>query len=268
MTQLPQSNQSDVDDVDKRLAEAKEARKRAKEKARSMHARIFRKKDESNDAIKIKANTTSHRARVAQDGISSRPAFASPLKKVKKMRQGFKFGSSNSSMSSISEDEILSFHDSGNSSLSSLTQFTSSSSSLQGSLSGLVTQGPSHFENCESTTSGDAPKMPCRQANFAETNHGSSHSLSLEDIVDDSLHGREWSEKASPSAKGVNMPVRHDSIGDGSASVISDSSTSIQLSVGSLTGSGESSSAGVSFYSSASEADTFALHKAKARCSV
>ena len=159
MAQISDSANPDNDDeASKRYAEAKEARKRAKEKARSMHARIFRKKDEHGADSK-----PGHCAR----SESFRPNFSTPIKKAKAIRQSFRVVF-DSSLNGLSEEEIFAFHNSGNSSLSSLTSPTGSSGSLYVSHSNfpnrLVTQGPSKFEATElNGTNCNALKMPSRR---------------------------------------------------------------------------------------------------------
>ena len=310
MTQLAQP--TNEDEVAKRLAEAKEARKRAKEKARSMHARIFRKKDEPIDSSKnkLKANTTSNRhGDGGSRNITSKPTFVVPMKKVKKMRQSFRMSrmGSTSSMSSISEDEA--FDGSAHSSLSSLTQLSNSGSSFNASFSGAVggfiTQGPSQFDAAEPSChapkmpsrhgvdepSCHAPRMPSRPTNFIEQCHGSGDSLSLDELVGETSHGREWSDKRPPSSEGVSMPVRRDSFNTNSSGDLSvndllpgdlisttDSSCITELESSSSNGSQNqnpcsgTSTSGFSFYTSSSSvssgADTFALHQAKARRAV
>lgn len=205
--------------------------------------------------------------------MSSKPTFTMPnMKKIRKMRQCFRMNSA-SSMSSISEDEILDVNTSEHSSLSSLTYLTNSSSSLHASLSGgisvaggLVTQGPSQFETVE-VSCHNAPKMPSRGANFVEKCNGSADSISLDELVDDTFRaGREWSEASPKSSKAVSMPVRHDSLTDDLSSSAELSGRCSDSSSPSIGFSGSSS--GVSFYSSSSGADTFALHQAKARRAV
>ena len=279
MTHLSDStitSSNNSSDAAKQLAGAKEARKRAKEKARSMHARIFRKKDEGSDGAK------SHPTRLlAIDGacrnVSSKPSFSTPMKRVKKIRQSFR-AVSNSSLSSISQDDVFAFHNnSGSSSLSSLTNATGSSGSLHASLTGLmtsgfVTQGPSKFETIEGhTNSCHAPRMPKRRSNknLMEECNGSNDSLSLEDIVEESSHhniGREWAEKSPPGSNhGVAMPVRHNSYGEDLVHNLYSSLTSEVLPPPSYSSSSSVflSSSCSSSCSSSTGSDTFALHNRK-----
>ena len=195
-------------DAGKSLTEAKEARKRAKAKAKSMHARIFKKKDEV-DSLPIKASSTKTRRSQGlrkdestpasrSHEMPSRPTFGAThatMKKPKVKRTASGGGSSiacrRSSISSISELEaVVMFDDPNTSSGSSFSQLTGSSGSLQFFLpcSAPITQGPSKFETtCLEKCSTMAPKMPRRGNSIRHLecgNNDSCDSLNFVDIVD------------------------------------------------------------------------------------
>ena len=119
----------------------------------------------------MSAKATSNNKSRSRTRPSSGQTLSSSMKKMSMKRVPIRM---NVSISSISEEEaVLSFDDSGLSSMSSLTHFTCSSSSLQSSslLSfGPVTQGPSLFETTNVERKGaSAPKMP-RRANDSRRN--------------------------------------------------------------------------------------------------
>lgn len=249
-------------DSEKRLADAKEARKRAKEKARSMHAQIFNKKDEKlKGNFPIQASTTSHRTRVAS--MSSRPIVATATNKKKRPTVNGNGSVGNFSIGSISElDAIVTFNDSGHMNMSSISHMSGSSyDSLQKSFSGGVPiiQGASRFESTGSEQRAsvtDAPKMPRRGSSDRDLPfwHDSNTSLSLDDIIEeDSSHsghatdepGRCWKEGTTVGSHGVKMPIRAESFAnrdESESSFASDSASSVALSA--------ESSTGISFYSS------------------
>ena len=155
---------------------AKDARKRAKERARSMHSRIFKKESynqsTNNNNTTSKANTGGASQDARGGMIKSRSAHTTrpPFRHLKKKLSDF-----NVSISSISELEELTFHDSGISGMSSVTHDASWNTSLTFNLDGTTTtttgsshhgavsirQGPSSFD-VKDKGGGMAPKMPLR----------------------------------------------------------------------------------------------------------
>ena len=285
-------------DAEKRLAEAKEARKRAKAKAKSMHARIFKKKEELGPSA-IKANSTrTHRSQGVVGNnetnpsnwaheMTSRPTFGATAitpkrPKVKRTASGGSSARRRSSISSISELEAVVIFNDSKSSGSSFSQLTGSSGSFQYSFSGAspVTQGPSKFETACLEKHSLAPKMPKRGGSTRQLESGndSCNSLNLVDIEEEdptsptcntsTTTGRPWSEGCLATSQGVSMPIREDSVDNISMPIREDSlgnitdESSVWIS--------ESSVSGVSFYSSSlgsSAADSFALYKLQPECS-
>mmetsp|Transcript_11367 Transcript_11367/g.21704 ORF Transcript_11367/g.21704 Transcript_11367/m.21704 type:complete len:297 (-) Transcript_11367:119-1009(-) len=269
-------------DAEKSLTEAKEARKRAKAKAKSMHARIFKKKEEA-DSAQIKASSTRTRrtqglrhgeaipsnalrsSSARSHDMPSRPTFGAShatmkRPKVKRSVSGGSASCRRSSISSISELEAVVIFDDPNTSGSSFSQLTGSSGSFQFSLPGAapITQGPSKFETTRLEKGSTAPKMPKRGNSIRHLDCGndSCDSLNLGDIVEEEptsptcntshTTGRPWFEGCLASSQGVIMPIREDSVDN-----ITNESSAL-----------ESSLSGVSFFSSSygsSAADSFAL---------
>ena len=143
-------------------------------------------------------------------------------------------GSFNSSISSITEFGPITFHESQYSNVSSLSHLTLSNGSFKVCIPNCVTQGPRLFETSEQST--QAPKKPVRLSNSRhkhssrrETDlHDSDSSLSLEEIIEESLHScssstttpttavatvtsRQWCEGAA-SPQVMSMPIRADSV--------------------------------------------------------
>lgn len=251
-------------DDERRNNEAKEARKRAKEKARSMNARVFRNQSLSSSTRATASNHTS----------SSRPQL--DTSRSARMRRAFKrnkMTKMNTSCDSISELGPLDFNDSGSlGSISSLSFVGGSSRSLL-STNTPITQGPSLFEASEHKQAGvGLPRKPKRYSD--EMNH----SLSLEDIalntvskmaeLPGSQKERPWSEGSPAPSRGLNMPFRMASQRsmpppDESSSGETDSSTTICLS--------DASSSIASFGGSTADLsipERFTAYKAPARFAV
>lgn len=237
-------------------ADAKQTRKQAKEKAKNMHARVFRKQDD------FAANTSTETALVRAKLMAAQAkadACSTRKKKMFNRTKLMKTFKTNTSCSSISELEPLDCIDCASiHSLSSLSFLTNSSKSLL-SVHTPITQGPDLFEPDEgskknegSRKSACSPRKPRRY--LEETNHPS---LCLEGLTKD-LHddntssdlssetttGREWTEGSPPTTSGVIMPFRmasarvldssDDSDGDDDG-LISDSSTTLHFSMNSST---------------------------------
>ena len=168
---------------DCQIIDAKEARKRAKVKARSMHSRVFYSQNNDPEALSKHSRVSTPRGPCA----SSRDAFTA---RKWKMFQRNEFAMSNRSCSSISELEPLVFNDSDSfGSLSSISFLNSSYESSRSlcSIHAPIAQGPALFEaNAQEKKSISAPRMPkrysdtLRQPNY---DRDSDRSLSLEDIA-------------------------------------------------------------------------------------
>lgn len=205
---------------EKVLSEAKDARRRAMERARTMHSFVHRKKDEMDVSKKnaIRSHSTSHRRRIPRKSSTRRSG---------KLNRRSSIGN-NSSISSISELEaVITFNDDG-SAASSISQLTGSFNSIHSAfVNSCVTQGPSVFETkAVEKRSCTAPRMPSRaiskrQLDCDESNDESNSSLSLEDIKEDvtTTTGtmspeatREWTVSSHRKTQEMNMPVRVGSI--------------------------------------------------------
>ena len=196
-------------------ADAKEARKRAKEKAKSMHARVFRKQDD------LAANTSTETALVRAKLMAAQAKADACSTRKKKMFNRTKLMSTfktNTSCSSISELEPLDCIDCASiQSLSSLSFLNNSSKSLL-SAHTPITQGPDLFEPDEgSKKSACSPRKPRRYLD--ETNH---QSLCLEDLTKDldddststdpssaTMTRREWKEGPPPYGMWCHYALSH-----------------------------------------------------------
>ena len=193
-------------------AAAKAARERAKERARSMHSRLFMKKEKAKTDVPASGVNGTVKSRSAHSKV--------PFRHLKKRLSEFSL-----SINSISELEELTFDDSGISGVSSVTHDASwnsnSASDMQVSLP--VPQGPSEFNS--PNKGGNAPRLPSRGLSIRNL------SVSLEHVPTSTPSPGTLSCGSLP-AKQHGMRVRSDSV-----STTEQSSSS-------------SSTSGVSFYTS------------------
>ena len=189
---------------------AKEARKRAKEKARSMNARVFRKHEDNEIAL---ARALAMAAQAQTDAFINR--------KRKAFRHSKKVWT-NASCSSISELEPLDFSDSSslNSSISSITFLTSPWGSSRSfySVNAPIAQGPSFFEaDKQSKNSAHTPRMPKRSVDDDWVHDLVPEEIKKDLSTDPNISGRvsrPWTEGSPPTSKGLLKPYRMESMRD------------------------------------------------------
>lgn len=179
-------------------ASAKAARQRAKERARTMHSRLFNKDKGKRGVSKVDNNATHTRS------AHPRVPFA-PLKK--------KLSEFSLSVDSISELEELTFDDSGMSGVSSVTHDASWNSSFASDLhiQISVSQGPSRFEESSmDSPGGHAPRLPSREESIRNMSTNQAPKLPL--------RGNSIRTSTSSSSQAPQLPLRGESIRDTSGS--------------------------------------------------